>query len=155
MIRPLARLAGRLPWRARAALPQDGRQRTALKAVVAAALLLGGLTLLAHACSGGWATRPEMERFTRLGPRQGPATLERELLAAFPPGSDVGPVFARLERLGFDCGAALDPTRGGACRFRARREDGRVASMVLEVSHDGLRLRGLAARMSIEAPRRD
>jgi hypothetical protein len=148
-------VASLFPRPARPALPADEKQRTALKFIIAAALLIGAVTFGAHACSEHWTNRPEMDRYVRLGPRQGPLELERDLTRAFPPGGDVGPLFARLERLGFDCGPAVDPSRNGACRFRAQREDRKVATILVAVSHDGLRQTGIIARMTVDVARRD
>ena len=136
-------------------LPLD--QRTALRAVAAAGLLVAVVALLSRACSPQWSTRTEMERYARMGPRGGAAELELRapgegapvtLSATFPSGSDVGQLLARLERMGFDCGPAVDPA-GGACRYRAGREDGRVVTVAVEVAHDGLRVGGIAARMEL------
>lgn len=130
-------------------LPEEGSQRIALRAIIMGALLIGIVTLLAHGCSDNWTSRSDMERVIRLGPRQGAAELERTLAAAHPPGSDIGPFFARLERMGFDCAGALDPARPGSCRFRAQREERRIATVLVEVQHDGLRLAALSARMTV------
>jgi hypothetical protein len=138
--------------RGSAALPKEPSQRTALNAILAAGLVIAAVTIGAHACSGGWTVQPRMERYIKLGPRAGPAELERDLLRAYPPGSSIGPLFSHLSRQGFDCGAALEAGRGGDCRFRARREDGRVAVLHVTVAHDGLHLRGIGARMSIGSP---
>jgi hypothetical protein len=130
-------------------LPLD--QRTALRAVVAAGLLVALVALTARSCAPQWSSRTGMERYIRMGPRGGAAELERALSAAFPPGSDVGQLFARLERMGFDCGPAVDPNRRGACRYRAGREDGRIVTAQVEVAHDGIRVGAIAVRMALSS----
>lgn len=135
-------------WR----LPPDGPQRTAFNAIIAGGLLVSFVIIGSHACSSQWAVKPAMERYVKLGPRAGSVELERELLAAHPPGSDVGPLFARLSRLGFDCGASVEPGRGGECRFRTGRLDRRIVTTTVEVEHDGARVGGIAARMVLSAP---
>lgn len=140
----------RFPTRWR--LPPDGPQRTAFNAIIAGGLLVSLVVIGAHACSDQWSVKPGMDRYVKLGPRAGAQELERELLAAHPAGSDVGPLFARLSRLGFDCGASVEPGRGGACRFRTSRTDRRVVTAFVEVAHDGAQVRGIAVRMTLSAP---
>lgn len=133
-------------------LRKEPGQRTARNALIAALLLVAVLTVASQGCSGSWTTTHAMERYVKLGPRLGPADLERELLAAYPAGSSIAPLFAYFDRQGFDCRAALEAGRNGECRYRARRDDGRVATMHVAVAHDGLVLAALSARMSIGAP---
>jgi hypothetical protein len=129
--------------------PDGGSQRTARNAIIAAGLLVVVFTLGAYSCSGHFVATSAMERYIKLGPRQGPSELERDLLRSYPPGSGIGPLFEHLGRQGFDCAAALQPGRGGDCRFRTKWGDGRVATMLVTVAHDGVQIRGIAARMSI------
>jgi hypothetical protein len=135
---PLRR-AGRQPDR-------EPSQHTARNALVAAALLLGALVLLAQGWGDRWAVKPPMDRYIRLGPREGPAMLERDLTAAYPAGSGIGPLFDHLARHGFACDTAA---RGAECRFRATWEDRQLATMLVTVTHDGVLLAGIAARMTI------
>jgi hypothetical protein len=142
---------GVLRERWRRLVPPDGPRRTALNALVAGALLLGGFAALAQSCSARFAMPFEMERYMRAGARQGALDLARDLAAQHPPGAAVAPLFGRLHRLGFECGGTL----GGhdtECRFRGRREDGRIATVEVVVAHDGLVLAGIAARMSLQPP---
>jgi hypothetical protein len=138
----------RLPWRR---APQDGRPRTARNFLIAATGLVLLLVLAAHGCSSQWTPESEMERYLKLGPRGGAAAIERDLLRDHPPGSDIGPLFARLARLGFDCGAAVEPG-GGVCRFRAPSADRRVTTTLVELRHDGRQVEAIAVRMAVAPP---
>jgi hypothetical protein len=131
---------------------KEPSQRTAPSALVAAVLIIAAVILGAHACSDRWTAEPPMERYVRLGPRLGAAELERDLLRDHPPGSGIGPLFARLARLGFDCRMASEAGRGGECRFRARREDGLIATLLVAVAHDGVEVGGIAGRMAVGPP---
>jgi hypothetical protein len=127
-----------------------GRTHTARNALIMVALLLAGLLLTTQVFRGGWTAAPtEMERYLRAGPRLGPQELERDLLAAHPPGSEVGSLFARLSRYGFACGAP--PVAGATveCRYRARWDDRRLVAVTLDVAHDGVRVQALSARMDV------
>jgi hypothetical protein len=115
--------------------------------MIAGLLLVAAFVFGAQMFSPRWTTTIEMDRYVRAGPRLGTGELERDLLAAHPPGSDVGPLFARLSRLGFSCGGTVDPARGAECRFRARRDDNRVVDAAVEVRHDGLRVQAITVRM--------
>ncbi len=129
--------------------PDEVRQRTALKAAVAAGVLLLALGAVAQSCSFGFTRRPAMETYLRLGPAEGAAALERDLARDHPAGSGVGPVLSRLSGLGFTCGTAAE---GSTCRFRARLEERRIAAVTVEVAHDGVLVRGIAAAMTVAGP---
>lgn len=90
-----------------------------------------------------------MEAYLKRGARSGAADLERDLLRDHPLGADIGPLFAHLAQLGFDCGAALQPDRFGECRFRSVQPDRRIATTLVELRHDGARLQSLAVRMAV------
>ncbi len=127
-------------------------QRTALNAVLAGGLLVLLVALLAHACSGRWTTEAAMERYVKLGPRAGAAELERDLLRDHPPGSDLGALFARLSRLGFDCRIAVDPEAAGECRFRSPHGERRLATISVAVRQEEMRVGTVAVRMAVSAP---
>ncbi|MBX9592838.1 MAG: hypothetical protein K2X46_00635 [Roseomonas sp.] len=155
---PLARfLPAWLPLKRRVANDDtpapEGKQHTGRNALIMVALMLGGLLVASQVFRGGWTAGPtEMERYVRSGARIGAQELERDLRAAHPPGSEIGPLFGRLSRFGFTCGAP--PVAGAAveCRYRARRDDNRLISVTLDVAHDGVRVQAIAARMAVTNP---
>ncbi|WP_203073512.1 hypothetical protein [Falsiroseomonas ponticola] len=117
------------------------------------ALMLGALLVASQVFRGGWTAGPtEMERYVRSGPRIGAQELERDLRAAHPAGSEIGPLFARLSRFGFTCGAPAAPGAPVECRYRARRDDNRLVSVMLDVAHDGVRVQSIGARMALTNP---
>lgn len=131
----------------------EGRTHTARNALIMVALMLGGLLVASQVFRGGWTAGPtEMERYVRSGPRLGAQELERDLRAAHPPGSEIGPLFGRLSRFGFACGAPPVPGAAVECRYRARRDDNRLVSVTLDIAHDGVRVQAIAARMAITNP---
>ena len=128
-------------------LPDDGPQRTALRAILAASLLILLLAVVAHGCTT--PTVPfQMERYVKLGPRQGPVSLRQDLLAAHGATPALGGVVSQLSRMGFTCPGTL-PEEPMLCRFRARRPDGQVATMLVEIRHDGQVAQALATRMEL------
>jgi hypothetical protein len=133
-------------------IPREGPQRTALNATLAASALLLLGVLGAHGCSERWAIETEMQRYLKLGPRGGAAALERDLLRDHPVGEGIGPLFARLSRLGFDCGGAVDPAGRGECRFRAPTPDRRLSTTTVALRHDGQRIEALSVRMAVSTP---
>ena len=128
-------------------LPEEGPQRTALRAILAGGLLLLLLAVIARSCSAPVATF-QMERYVKLGPRQGAATLERELLAMHGPGTSLGGLLSRVTRMGFRCEFGL-PEEPNACRFRALRGDGQIATISVEIRHDGTLVEAVAVRMDL------
>ena len=145
-----------LPWRRRdAAATEPARepsQQTARNAIIAGALLLTAIVVGAQAFSPRWTTPFEMERYVRSGANQAATALERDLRKSFLPGSDVGPLFTQLARMGFSCGAAVDPGRGGECRFRARRDDNRVMTLIVVPRHDGVKVGSIEVRALLAMP---
>ncbi|OYW08411.1 MAG: hypothetical protein B7Z53_04780 [Rhodospirillales bacterium 12-71-4] len=127
----------------------DRPARTARNAMIGALLLLAALVGGAQLFSGSWTAPFEMTRYIKAGPRQGARTLERDLLAAHPPGSSMGPVYAVLQRMGFACGGLAAPGLPETCRFRARRSEREVLSAQVELRHDGLVLQSIAVRMDV------
>ena len=138
------------PWRrgGQASAP-EASQRTARNAIIAGGLILAGLLVGAQFFSPRWTAPFEMDRYVRAGARQGAALLEKDLQKSFPAGSDIGPLFTQLSRMGFACGAAPDAGRGGECRFRARREDNRVMTLVVVPRHDGVKLQSVTVSASM------
>ena len=51
-----------------------------------------------------------------------------------------------------DWGAALEPGRDGECRFRARRDDNRIMTLIVVPRHDGVRLGSIEVRASLAMP---
>jgi hypothetical protein len=138
------------PWRRGAPTPPaEPSQRTARNAIIAGGLILLGLLVGTQFFSPRWTAPFEMERYVRAGARQGAALLEKDLRTSFPAGSDIGLLFTQLSRMGFSCGAVLDAGRGGDCRFRARREDNRVLTLVVVPRHDGVKLQSVAVSASM------
>lgn len=117
--------------------------------MIAGLLLLGALILGAQMFSGGWVAPFEMARYIKAGPRAGAQQLERDLLAAHGAGSSVGPLYARLQRMGFACRGVAVPGAMETCRFRARRSDNQVLTALVELGHDGLVVRAIAVRMGL------
>ena len=142
-------LGGFARLRARLRLPEDGPQRTALRAIVAGGLLVLLLAVVAQSCATPIAPF-QMERYVKLGPRQGPITLQRELLAVHGAPAPLGGLVSQLGRMGFNCPGTL-PEETMLCRFRARRQDGQVATFLVEIRHDGAVVQDIAARMELGA----
>ncbi len=138
----LGRLRFRLPR-----LPEDGPQRTALRAVIAAVLLVLLLSIVAQGCTTQVAPF-QMERYVRLGARQGPIALQQDLVAAHGAAAPLGGVISELGRMGFACPGTL-PGAPMTCRFRARRQDGQVATFLVEIRHDGEAVHSIAVRMEL------
>lgn len=133
--------------------PGEGRTHTGRNALIAASLVLGAIVVGSQAFRGGWTASPaEMERYVLSGPRIGAAALERDLRAAHPPGSEVGPLFARLSRFGFMCGGPIVSDSPVECRYRAWRDDRRLVSVTLELVHDGVWVQSIDARMAVTNP---
>lgn len=131
---------------------REESQRTGVNALLGGLAMVAVIALFAYAVSGNWSARSEMETYLKLGPRHGAAELARDLLQAHPRGSDIGPLFAQLSRLGFDCGVAMEPGRGGECRYRTRWQERRLATTTVTIAHDGLRVEGITAQMTLEGP---
>ncbi len=131
---------------------KEPSQHTARNALLAGLLLLGIGALVARGCSESFVVPHEMERYLRQGPQHGAALLQQELERSYPRGSGIGPFFAHLERLGFDCTAALTSGQGGTCRYRAWLDARRLAVILVRPAHDGVVLRGVAVEMMVEAP---
>ena len=129
-------------------LPEEGPQRTALRAIVAGGLLLLLLAVIARACSAPVAPF-QMERYVKLGPRQGAATLERELLGAHGAGASLGGLLSQVTRMGFRCDVGL-PEDANICRFRAHRADGQIATIRVDIRHDGALVQALSVRMELD-----
>lgn len=125
--------------------------RTARNALIVAALMLGALALGAQMFSGGFTARPGMEPYVKAGPRTGAERLERDLLAAHPPGSNLGPLAEQLRQYGFQCEAVRQDSVAESCRFRARRSDDQVLTATAELRHDGLVVQAIAIRMALSA----
>lgn len=128
-------------------LPQDGIQGTALRAIVAAGVLVLLLAFAAQSCTAPIAPF-QMERYVKLGPRQGPISLRQDLLAVQGETPALGGVVSQLSRMGFTCPGTL-PDEPTLCRFRARRPDGQVATFLVEISHDGQTAMSITARMEL------
>lgn len=124
-------------------------QRTLRNALIALVLLLIGMGVTGYACTGTTVAPPALDRYIRLGPRLGPPELERDLARDVPVGTGTGAFFAHLTRLGFDCTGALEAGRGGECRFRTRRDDGRMVNIAVSVTHDGVVVRSISAQMTL------
>lgn len=116
-----------------------------------AALLLGALALGAQMFSGGFTARPGMEPYVKAGPRTGADRLEKDLLAAHPPGSNLGPLVELLRQYGFQCEAVRQVTIAESCRFRSRRSDDQVLTATVELGHDGLVVQSIGVRMALSA----
>jgi hypothetical protein len=144
-------VAWRLIQRGAKGEAREPGQHTGRNALIAGMLLFLLIVVTAWSCSES-TTQPLLDRYIRLGPRQGAAELERDLSRDFPAGTGIGPLFETLDRQGFDCAAALQPGAGGACRFRTRHEGNRVALIEVAVGHDGLLLQSVAVRMSVGPP---
>jgi hypothetical protein len=130
-------------------LPEDGPQRTALRAIIAAGLLVLLLAVVAQSCTPPTVTF-QMERYVKLGPRQGPITLRQDMLAAHGPTPALGGVVSQLGRMGFICPGTL-PEEPTTCRFRARRPDGKVATFLVDLRHDGAEVQEMTVRMELGA----
>ncbi|MBU8539945.1 hypothetical protein [Falsiroseomonas tokyonensis] len=112
-------------------------------------LLLVALFLGAQLFSGGWTARPEMEPYVKAGTRAGAERLQRDLLAAHPPGANLGPLMARLQRYGFTCHPVRKDGVAETCRFRLRRSDDQVLTAEVDLGHDGLVVQAIAVRMAL------
>jgi hypothetical protein len=122
------------------------------KGTLSRGAIAGGIVLLVL---GGIAwmrsdERPDspLDAYRRMGLTAGPGRLQRDLLAAFPPGTDPSPVVRRLEGLGFTC----NPAEARWSCLRAERSEGRSvwrAEVVLGLK-DGA-LDGLEAQFREEA----
>jgi hypothetical protein len=123
--------------------------RTGRNAMIAGLLLLGALVVAAQFFSGGWVAPFEMARYIKAGPRAGAQQLERDLLEAHGPGSSVGPLYAQLQRMGFECRGVAEAGQVETCRFRARRTDNQVLTALVELGHDGVVVRAIAVRMAL------
>lgn len=130
--------------------PGEARQRTAFKAALAASVLVLALGVLAQTCSPCFTRPPAMEAYLRLGPREGAAALQRDLARDHPAGTALGPLLSQLSTLGFACAGGVEA--GSTCRFRARVQERRISTVTVEVAHDGVLVRGIAAAMTIEGP---
>jgi len=128
-------------------LPEDGPQRTALHAIIAAGLLVLLLSIVAQSCTTQVAPF-QMERYVKLGTRQGPITLQQDLVAAHGAPAPLGGVVSQLGRMGFACPGTLEG-EPMLCRFRARRQDGQVATFLVEIRHDGEAVHSIAARVEL------
>jgi hypothetical protein len=64
---------------------------------------------------------PPLEAYRRMGLAAGPPALQRDLLAAFPPGGAAAPVIRRLEGMGFTC----RPAEAAWTCLHVARGDGR------------------------------
>jgi hypothetical protein len=117
--------------------------------MIAGLLLLGALVLGAQFFSGGWVAPFEMARYVKAGPRAGAQQLERDLMQAHGPGTSVGPLYAQLQRMGFECRGVAAPGEVETCRFRARRGDNQVLTALVELGHDGVVVRAIAVRMAL------
>lgn len=129
----------------------DPKPRTGRNALIMAALLLVGLFLGAQIFSGGWTARPEMEPYVKAGPRVGAERLQRDLLAAHPPGANLGPLMVQLQRYGFECRPVRQEGVAESCRFRLRRSDDQVLTALIDLGHDGPVVQSIAVRMALAA----
>jgi hypothetical protein len=96
-------------------------------------LVLGGIAWL----RADDRPEPPLDRYRRLGLTAGPPALQRDLLAAFPPGTDPAPVVRRLDGMGFTCRPA---EAGWTCQHLARGEGRAVweAEVTLTLASDAL-----------------
>jgi hypothetical protein len=117
--------------------------------MIAGLLLLGALVVGAQFFSGGWVAPFEMTRYIKAGPRAGAQQLERDLLAAHGPGSSVGPLYAQLQRMGFECRGVAAAGAEAAGLHLARRTDDQVLTTLVELGHDGVVVRAIAVRMAL------
>ena len=136
---------------AQAAAGPDPRPRTARNALIAALLLLGALALGTQLFSGGFTTRPGMEAYVKAGPRVGAERLARDLLAAHPPGSNLGPLLVQLQGYGFECRPVRQGGIAESCRYRARWGSSQLLTAVVELGHDDLVVQTITARMALSA----
>jgi hypothetical protein len=150
MADPDSTLWQRLRDRLRPAPPRaeaDKPPRTLLRAAIAGGILLLLIAVVAQTCSAPVAPF-QMERYVKLGPRQGPQTLERELLATHAPGSSLANLLNQLSLMGFTCPGVAGDTPV-ECRFRARRSDGMIATITVTIRNDGRSVAALAAAMEL------
>ncbi|MGX9965778.1 hypothetical protein ACVFYP_20805 [Roseomonas sp. F4] len=101
--------------------------------------------------SGGFTTRPGMEAYVKAGPRVGAERLASDLLAAHPPGSNLGPLLAQLQTYGFECLPVRQDGIAESCRYRARWGDSQLLTATVELGHDGLVVQTIVARMALSA----
>lgn len=130
---------------------RDPTPRTARNALIVAMLLMAGLALGAQFFSSGFTARPGMEPYVKAGPRSGAEQLERDLLSAHPPGSNLGPLAERLRGYGFDCQPVRQPGLAETCRFRVRRGENQVLTANVDLGHDGLVVQTIGVHMTISA----
>ncbi len=90
-----------------------------------------------------------MEPYVKAGPRAGAERLQRDLLAAHPPGANLGPLRAQLQRYGFECRPSVQQGVAETCRFRLRRSDDQVLTAEVDLGHDGLVVQAIAVRMAL------
>ncbi len=87
----------------------------------------------------------------KAGPRVGAERLARDLLAAHPPGSNLGPLVVQLQSYGFECLPVRQDGIAESCRYRARWGTTQVLTAVVELGHDDLVVQTIAARMTLSA----
>ncbi len=106
-------------------------------------LALGGIAWLSS------DDRPDtpLEPYRRMGLTAGPLALQRDLLAAFPPGSAAAPVVRRLEAMGFTCRPAES---GWQCLHEAHGEGRRTWQAEVTLSLTEEAVTGLAAQFRTE-----
>ncbi|MCK8786648.1 hypothetical protein M0638_19925 [Roseomonas sp. NAR14] len=128
---------------------QPGVARLAL---VAIALLLGGIGLVAYACSEDAGPVGPFSPYLRLGPAAGAAALKRDLEGEFLPGTPAGPLVRRLEGMGMNCDAYAARAARPVCVARVDLRERRVARVEVLVREDAGGLIGVVPDITVTRP---